>query len=211
MPRDRTLSTFSTDKWPDAQAAHFPFGTCPKWVEPSGDGQPDLVINQSNAILRHLARKANLYGRTPAEAALVDVWLDHCEDLRKAYNDVVYGLDAPPFDERLTNSDQPAVAAFAAHAPSVATGFGAFEARLEAAQVQVMSGGRVLVGDGLTVADVALYDLFDVHLRLWPNALAAHKGFARLHQHRAHIEAQPPIAAYLAGPRWSRINGNALG
>ena len=125
--------------------ASFPFGTCPKWVE-TVDGR-DILINQSNAILRHVGRRAELYGSSVAEAALVDVWLDHVEDVRKAYNDVIYGLDEPPFDEALTNDSPRVAAAFEAHKPKVVESFGPFEARLAA----VVAGGGtaatpVLVG-----------------------------------------------------------------
>jgi glutathione S-transferase len=195
--------------------ASFPFGTCPKWVE-TVDGR-DILINQSNAILRHVGRRAELYGSSVAEAALVDAWLDHVEDVRKAYNDVIYGLDEPPFDEALTNDSPRVAAAFEAHKPKVVESFGPFEARLAA----VVAGGGtaatpVLVGDKLSVADVALFDIFDVHLRLWADALGA-DAFPSLHAHRAGVAAQPGIAAYLGADegasrrRWSRLNGNALG
>ena len=180
--------------------SQFPFGTCPKWV----DGT--LVINQSNVILRHLARATQLYGTTAAETALVDSWLDHVEDVRKAYSDVVYGLDEPPFDAALTNDDPKCVAAFAAHAPSVTVAFTPCERQLAS------SAAGVLVGDdAITVADIALYDIFEVHLRLWADVLSA-ADFPMLHAHRASVAAQPGIAAYLqSGKRWSRLNGNALG
>ena len=168
----------------------------------SGSSRVGSSSTSRNAILRHVARSANLAGTTAAEAALVDVWLDHCEDVRKAYSDVIYGLDEPPFDDSLRNDDPRCVAAFTAHAPAVVSSFRPFERALE--------GLSVLVGAALTVADVALYDILDVHLRLWPDALAAAE-FPRVHAHRAAVAAEPAIAAYLSGQRWGRLNGNALG
>ena len=180
-----------------ADPLQFPFGTCPKWV----DG--DLVINQSNAILRHVARQTGFGGRNEAETASVDAWLEHCEDIRKAYNDVIYGLDLPPFDETLTNDDPRAVAAYEAHAPAVASSFRPFERRLQTS--------TVLVGERLTAADVALADLTDVHLKLWSGVLSE-ADFPKLMDHNTRVFQQPGIAAYIAsGRRWGRLNGNALG
>ena len=69
----------------------------------------------------------------------------------------------------------------------------------------------MLVGAALTAADVALFDLVEVHLRLWPDALGS-SSFPKLHAHRAAVAAQPGIAAYQqSGRRWGRLNGNALG
>lgn len=181
---------------------HFPFGTCPKWVEYLDDDST-LVINQSNAILRHIARRTDLFGTTPAESAQCDAWLDHLEDVRKAYNDCIYGVDEPPFRDDLSNADADAAAAIAKHAPSTLTAFAPFERRL--------ATSPQLVGAALTCADVALADLFDVHLRLWPAELGP-SSVPQLHKHLGMVHAQPAIAAYLqSGKRWSRVNGNALG
>jgi len=202
-PTDPTPRYLSQEAGSLANESAFPFGTCPAWVEQDDAAEPPLRINQSNAILRHIGRRGQLCGSSAAEAAHVDAWLDHCEDVRKAYNDVIYGLDGPPFDESLSNDSPDAAASFAEHTAAVVTSFGPFERRL--------SDTDTLVGGSLTVADVALFDLFDFHLRLWPEALAP-AAFPRLHAHRAAVASQPLIAAYLeSGRRWSRVNGNALG
>lgn len=181
--------------------AAFPLGTCPAWVERIGD--EEVVINQSMAILRHLARGASLLGTKLAEQAFVDVWLDQCEDVRTAYSKVIYGLDGPPFSETLGNDDALVAAKFAAHTPSVEAAFQPFEKRL--------AESSLLAGEAITVADIALFDIFDMHLRVWAGALTE-AAFPFLHAHRARVSAQPGVAAYLAsGKRWSIINGNNLG
>ena len=190
--------------------SQFPFGTCPKWVEFSEDGTT-TDFHQSNAILRHIARLTSLYGSAPAEAAAVDAWLDHCEDVRKAYGDVIYGLDEPPFDDSLTDADPRVAAAYAEHAPKLAAFFQPFEARLDAAAAAAKGEAVTLVGSSYTVADVALFDIFEVHLRLWAQALDA-AAFPRVHAHRMAFSALPPVEQYLSsGRRWARLNGNALG
>ena len=73
-----------------------------------------------------------------------------------------------------------------------------------------------LVAHFRTAFGQALPADFDVHLRLWADALGA-DAFPSLHAHRAGVAAQPSIAAYLGADegasrrRWSRLNGNALG
>jgi len=50
----------------------------------------DLEIGQSNAILRHVARKHDLYGKDEKEKTLIDMLNDQQEDLRVAYLGVIY-------------------------------------------------------------------------------------------------------------------------
>ena len=64
----------------------WPFGQAPVLH----DG--DLVVAQSDAILRHIGRKHDMYGADLAEAAIVDMVLLGVEDLRKAC--LLYTSDA---------------------------------------------------------------------------------------------------------------------
>nr|ACO51859.1 Glutathione S-transferase P 1 [Aquarana catesbeiana] len=50
----------------------------------------DFTLYQSNAILRHLARKHGLYGKTPVEAAQIDMVNDGVEDFRLKYIRLIY-------------------------------------------------------------------------------------------------------------------------
>lgn len=50
----------------------------------------DINIVQANAILRHLARKCELYGSSEADHCRVDEVLDGVQALRGKYYDVVY-------------------------------------------------------------------------------------------------------------------------
>ena len=99
-------------------------------------------------------------------------------------------------------------AAFQEYAPKAAEKFWPFERFLAESE-----GRQYFVGSKLTVADLAVFDLFDLHLRLWgQSSLAAKNGFEKLHAHRVLISNIPTIAAYLSSDRrWSRINGNMLG
>ncbi|KAL6072584.1 Glutathione S-transferase P [Balamuthia mandrillaris] len=44
----------------------------------------DLRLVHSCAIMRHLARKADLYGSDAREAALCDMWMEQCEEVQQA-------------------------------------------------------------------------------------------------------------------------------
>uniref|UniRef100_A0A8C2GDJ2 Glutathione S-transferase n=1 Tax=Cyprinus carpio TaxID=7962 RepID=A0A8C2GDJ2_CYPCA len=60
------------------------FGQLPKFE----DG--DLVLYQSNAILRHIGRKHGAYGKNDCEASLIDMMNDAVEDLRMKYIKLIY-------------------------------------------------------------------------------------------------------------------------
>ncbi|KAJ3204779.1 hypothetical protein HK099_001025 [Clydaea vesicula] len=59
------------------ESGKLPFNQLPIWEEPTG-----FVLSQSNAILRHLARKYKLYGDSIEENGLVDSIMDAIWDLK---------------------------------------------------------------------------------------------------------------------------------
>lgn len=89
-----TERRISVDDWPDMKA-NFTFGQLPVYE----DG--DFILNQSNAIYRHLGRKFDLYGDTVFEKARCDIiqetfvdaqdqlggffWLPDFEKLREGF------------------------------------------------------------------------------------------------------------------------------
>ncbi|XP_044540190.1 glutathione S-transferase P, partial [Gracilinanus agilis] len=73
------------DRWMQGDLkASCLFGQLPKFT----DG--DVTLYQSNAILRHLARKHGLYGKNEMEATLLDMANDGVEDLRLKYVKLIY-------------------------------------------------------------------------------------------------------------------------
>lgn len=50
----------------------------------------EIIISQSNAILRHIGRKYGLYGSTEGEHCRIDEYLDGIQALRGKYLDLVY-------------------------------------------------------------------------------------------------------------------------
>ena len=72
----------------------YKFAQCPRYSD-------DLVdICQQKAILRHVARRWDLYGASLAESARVDEWLEGCETLRGVHFPLVYGAWALPATAR---------------------------------------------------------------------------------------------------------------
>lgn len=77
------------ENWPELKQmltkdGTLPFGQLPLFR----DG--DLNIVQSNAILRYIARKHNLYGANETERVQVDMYLDGVMDFRQRYTRLIY-------------------------------------------------------------------------------------------------------------------------
>jgi hypothetical protein len=61
----------------------------------------------------------------------------------------------------------------------------------------------------MTIADVMLFDIFDLHIRIFEAMKETHPTLAAHHE---KVAAVPGIAAYLASPlRLPAVNGNGLG
>lgn len=127
------------DNWPELKEkltkdGTLTFGQLPLFE----DG--DLKIVQSNAILRYIARKHNLYGSNEAENVAVDVLLDGVSDFRSRYVRLIY-------------VDKLAEEPFAAFKKDVVpVWMGHFENALK----KNNDGAGYFVGSGVTIADYAL-------------------------------------------------------
>lgn len=177
----------------------YRFGQCPRYA----DSEVDLC--QSNAILRHIGRKYNLYGASLAEAALVDEAVDGVEDLRRKYGDLIYGKSL---------ADDAKAEYIALHvSPSSAAGArngGAHLSYLANCLAVNASGSGWTVGMDVTIADIAIAELIDLHERImkeklqesWPQLLAV----------KEKVYALPGVKAYLESPlRLEQVNNNKLG
>ncbi|KAL4226000.1 Glutathione S-transferase Mu 3 [Mactra antiquata] len=112
----------------------------------------DVKITQSNAILKHIARKYQLDGETEKEKALVDMLLDQAMDLRNGIVRLCYNPDY----ENLK------VAYFESLPPNLAL----YEKRL--------SKSTWFAGEKVTVADFPFYELLDQLTRMKPDVLSAY-------------------------------------
>jgi glutathione S-transferase len=181
-----------------ADKVGFPCGQAPRFQ----DDTVDMV--QSNAIVRHLGRKHDMYGTDLKEQALVDQVMDAVESIKLKYLNLIY-------QDQL--SDEAKAAYFKLHidaSGAVERNGGAHFAYLDCMLKSHKDGGAFVLGSQLSVADITLFDIVDAHVRIygdefktaWP-ALAAH--------HDA-VAGLPTVAAYLSSDRrHPKQNGNALG
>jgi glutathione S-transferase len=71
-------------------------------------------------------------------------------------------------------------------------------------------GTSWLVNDELSIADIAVWDMFDLLARIFPDTLAA--AYPDLAAHQAKLAAVPGVKAYLECPlRLPKVNYNGLG
>jgi len=157
----------------------LPFGAVPVWEEPGG-----FRLAQSQAIAFHLARKHGLAGKDPLEQAKVEEWWGGVDDvraeLRKLYT-------TPP--------EQRAALRAELRTAILPRWLGQLERLLRANR----GGAGFTVGEGLTVADLALYYLLEM---LRDNGLGEPVDRApALAALAGRIAARPRLAAYLASPR----------
>nr|WEM32060.1 glutathione S-transferase pi [Mylopharyngodon piceus] len=173
------LVTF--DEWMKGEIkASCVFGQLPKFQ----DG--DLVLYQSNAMLRHLGRKHGAYGKNDCEASLIDMMNDGVEDLRLKYIKMIYqeyetGKEA--FIKDLPNQLKP------------------FEA------VLAKNKSGFLVGDQISFAD---YNLFDLLLNFKVLCSTSLDSFPELKSYVDKIAARPKVKALLECDDFKKlpINGN---
>ena len=160
-------------------SGELPFEAVPVWEEPGG-----FRLAQSLAIVNHLGRTHGLRGRSPVEAARVDEWLGAIEDVRAE----VRKLATIPAEQR---------AALRAELRTsiLPRWLGLLDRHLR----RNRDGAGFTVGDGPTVADLALYYLLELArdngmgeaIDRYPALVA----FAR------RIASRPRVAAYLGSPK----------
>ncbi|XP_030621349.1 glutathione S-transferase P 1-like [Chanos chanos] len=146
----------------------------------------DLVLYQSNAMLRHLGRKHGLYGKNDSEAALIDMMNDAAEDIRGRYVTLVYSNFDDGKEEYLKDL-MIRLSKFEAILANSKTGF--------------------LVGDKISFADYSLFDILLTHLVMRSSCLDS---FPNLKGFVERMSARPKIKAYLESDAYTKlpINGN---
>jgi glutathione S-transferase len=157
----------------------LPFGAVPVWEEPDG-----FVLAQSAAIAAYLGREHGLYGKTARHAALCDQMLGAFDDVRAELRKLYL---APP-EGRAAVREQLA-------SEALPRWFGHLD-RLLASNG---GGAGFLVGEAITVADLALWYLLE--LARDNDFGGAVERYPALTAFATRIAARPRLAAYLASPR----------
>lgn len=158
--------------------ALLPFGAVPVWEEADG-----FVLAQSAAIANHLARAHGLHGKTEREAARVEQVLGAFDDVRQELRKVATVTPESRAAQRAALAEE-----------FLPRWFGYFDRLLRSNR-----GGAVLVGESLTVADLALWYLLELCRDNGFGAAVA--AYPALVAFEARVGQRPRLAAYLASPR----------
>jgi glutathione S-transferase len=168
------------DDFPKLKASgRLPFLAVPVWEEDGG-----FKLAQSAAILQHIARGHGLYGANARESALVDQALGAIDDVRIEIRKLMGAEPAKRAEVRKTLTTE-----------SLPRWFGMLEKLLGS-----NGGGKgFVVGDKITIADLALYYL--VEMARDNDFGAALADCPKLGAFADRIAARPKIAAYLKSSR----------
>lgn len=168
----------------------MPLGQMPVLVERDENGE--RMIPHSQAILRHLARRFGLAGKTEAEMVDVDVVAETVVDAGAGVGALVFGPGRGD------------AAAYAKHFGDVWPMHGK---RLEKLLAKNPSGSGFFVGSQATVADVVAFQLLHAHLALSPTSLDAfstlrafHDRMAALPQWKSYVDQRPAHEGGAARP-----------
>lgn len=166
---------FDKSSWFDVKdtvLGDYPYPNLPYLV----DG--DVIVTQSNAIIRHIARKAELLGSTPEAATRVDIMLEEAMDLRNRTVGMAYGRNGN-YEEALPAYEK--------------------TLRLNMAKYDSFLGESPwFAGNAVTACDFVMYELLDQNALMVKGVLDAFPKLAAFH---AKFAALPAIAAYLASDR----------
>ncbi|KAK7079268.1 Glutathione S-transferase Mu 3 [Halocaridina rubra] len=136
----------------------------------------DVKITQSNAIMRYIARKHDLCGKTEEEKVLVDMLENQAMDFRNGFVRLCYG----DFD----NQKQKYLEAL----PDTIKLFSKF-----------LGDKSWFAGDNITFVDFLMYELLDQHLLLDGAVL---KDAKNLEEFQKRFEELENIKKYMESPRF---------
>nr|AGU68336.1 sigma class glutathione S-transferase [Sinohyriopsis cumingii] len=161
----------SREEWAELKK-ETPFGQIPVLEV---DGKP---LAQSYAIARFLGREFGLAGSSNWESAQIDQVMDLVEDLRRELLKVIFEKEPDKkkdLEQKLQDEVFPKFIVF-------------FQKLLE------NTGGQYFVGSSLSLADLAVLDLFDTPLQMYPSLLDKSPA---LQAHRKLLESSPKLDEYL--------------
>lgn len=174
-----TPDTWLVNWTPDKYQLGLDFPNLPYYI----DG--DVKLTQSCAIIRHVARKHNLVGKTESDYIRIDLIEQQCVDFRTGLTRLAYGSD---FEKNLVN-----------YTNALPDSLRLFDTFL---------GGKHdwFGGSQLSFVDFMMYAALHTHLLLVPGCLDS---FKHLKAFMQRFEALPHVGDYLNSDRFkkSAING----
>jgi glutathione S-transferase len=145
-----------------------------------------LVLCESDAISRHLARRCMIDGASMEEKAKVDMYAELAKDIKGKKN-AIYDMEK--------HADAPKLKTFLDAAEAVAPD---------------PHAGGWFVGKSLTLADVTLFQQLHFMEEVKPGALEQ-SGYTKLSAFVRNFAQMPNVAAYLESPRRVPLSYNELG
>ncbi|CAG5123147.1 unnamed protein product [Candidula unifasciata] len=141
----------------------------------------DKEFGESLPLSRYVARKYNLAGKTDIDQLQADIILNHVDEIRgivsRARNDKIYTEEQKKeLEGRVATSLLPKLLK-----------------KIEKRLTENPSG--YLIGDSVTIADLAFLDLLDTPLKSSPKLLDT---FQKVREHRKKISSLPRLAKYLS-------------
>ncbi|KAK3753995.1 hypothetical protein QZH41_009248 [Actinostola sp. cb2023] len=137
----------------------------------------DIKVTQSNAILRHIARKHDLCGETAKEKSIVDVLENQLMEFRSGFADLCYNPNN--FEENKK-----------AFLKKVSISIKPF--------ADFLGEKNYLAGDKITYVDFVMYEIFDQHKVVEPSLLESH---ANLQVNHSQWDL-PAIAKYMKSDKF---------
>merc|ERR1712179_320576 len=139
----------------------------------------DVKITQSNAILRHIARKHDLVGKTEKEKAMADMMADQAMDFRNGWVRLCYNSNF----ENVKDDYLKAL-------PKTLQMFSDF-----------LGSKSWFAGESLTFVDFHMYELLDQHKQLVPNCM---KELENMTSFMERFESLPKIAEYMKSDKFMK-------
>ncbi|GIL71693.1 hypothetical protein Vretimale_865 [Volvox reticuliferus] len=170
----------------------YPFRQLPRFIDEI-HGDVDLV--QSHAILRHLGRKYDMYGKDIIQAGRIDMVLDAVSELRVKIRALV--VERQMEDSAVQQYLSTVMATEEELKVSRMQGPGLASLEYLLARRRFSDAGWV-VGEGPSVADFAVFDLVDLHLVQGQLAKPLRNRFPALEAHHTRVAELPGVAEYLA-------------
>eukprot|EP01001_Neometanema_parovale_P011097 NODE_7335_length_774_cov_73.454685_g7093_i0.p1 GENE.NODE_7335_length_774_cov_73.454685_g7093_i0~~NODE_7335_length_774_cov_73.454685_g7093_i0.p1 ORF type:complete len:236 (+),score=48.11 NODE_7335_length_774_cov_73.454685_g7093_i0:60-710(+) len=168
------------EEWPSKKAS-FPHGQVPTW-ECTVDGQ-EIVVAQSQTILRHIARTHGLDGTTALAKVRADMYAERATELLRVFGEKICWTTSPESDRAQFMESLPAI-------------LDEYEGLLKSVGTDYLTGAEP------TYADFICWHYLQSLTAIDENVHAKHPS---IHAFIERIRARPRIAAYLKSDRRFKV------